>query len=196
MKVMNKDHQSLNRRELLINSSLLCAGMIIPFKSMATTNKGKYIPSAYIHYANKNNVPAKLLYTIAHIESRYGNTKSPHIYAMNFKGKSHYFSSREVLYKNVLFLLESGFKSFDIGPVQVNWKWHSERFSNNLWAATDPERGLNAGAEYLRELFEIHNDWFVAGGKYHSPGTKPKQLKNYERYKRSLIDTYKELGYA
>ncbi|WP_063664767.1 transglycosylase SLT domain-containing protein [Aliivibrio fischeri] len=186
----------LGRRSFLIKGSALLACSTFSLPSIAKSSGPKKIPSAYIFYAKKNNVPAEILYSIAHVESRHSKTASPHIYAMNFKGKSFFFSNRETLYKNALHLLESGFKSFDIGPVQVNWKWHSERFDNDLWLATDPERNLNAGAEYLREQFDKYGDWFTAGGKYHSPGLNKKQLRNYNRYKNRLISVYKELGYA
>lgn len=185
---------SINRRKFLINGLIAGGGLLLPPATLAINRNPKRIPSAYIKYAKEAGVPPAILYTLAHVESRNANTGHPTTYAMNFRGVGYYFSSQSELLTNAKFLLENGYQSFDIGPVQVNWRWHSSKF-NSIEDAVNPHVNTQVGAAYLKEKFDEYGNWFIAGGKYHSPGSKPKQRSNAAKYAKRMERTFRELGY-
>lgn len=150
------------------------------------------IPPVYGQIAKKHGIPVEHLYTLAYKESYDPITRQPCPYALNLYGTSYYFSSREELYSNAKYILDRNIELFDIGPLQVNWKWHQEKFSS-LREATDPIRGLEVGAKYFREQYErFDHDWFVAAGKYHNLGNN----KHYSQYKKDYEYKFKKLGFS
>ncbi|WP_270820021.1 transglycosylase SLT domain-containing protein [Aeromonas sp. Y311-2] len=130
------------------------------------------IPPAFYEVARIKRVPADLLYSISLQESKLPTNKGrvvPWPWTANFKGKGYRFKTRVELYQFCEGLLKKGYRSFDIGIAQVNWLWHSDRFSGDLWAATDPWTNLNAAADYLSEHYKTSKNWWVAAGQYHHP---------------------------
>ena len=179
----------MDRRLFIKSMSVAAGGLLIP-PAIAKSPKGKPVAPAYLFAAQKHDIPPELLFTLAHKESELGSINMPHPFAMNFRGDSFYFDSRSELYTNVKYLLDNGHRSFDLGPVQVNWKWHGEKFED-LWEATHPARNLNVGAAYYREQYDKCGDWFTAAGLYHS--FTPEKAENYRN---GFIKIHKRLGYA
>lgn len=130
------------------------------------------IPPAYWTVSAQKGVPADLLYSISLQESKLPTNKGrivPWPWTVNWRGKGYRFKTRAAMYQFCKRLLKSGNRLFDVGIAQVNWRWHSDRFDGDLWAATDPWTNLNAAATYLRERYDETGDWWVATGQYHNP---------------------------
>lgn len=153
-----------------------------PAETKTTSAKGKKrkaavaeIPPAYWTVSEAKRVPADLLYAISLQESKLATNKGrivPWPWTVNWRGKGYRFKTRAAMYQFCQKLLKSGYRSFDVGIAQVNWRWHSERFDGDLWAATDPWTNLNAAAKYLRERYEVTGDWWLAAGQYHNPNNE------------------------
>ncbi len=140
------------------------------------------VPRGYIAIAKRAGVPSTLLYAVALNESRVKTNRGrviPWPWTMNHAGKGYYFASRKELYAEAQRLTAAGVRLFDLGPAQVNWRWHSERFES-LWAATDPYVNLTTGAAILAEEYRRTGDWWTAVGRYHSPGNAGRAA-NYAR---------------
>ncbi len=179
----------MDRRTVLQGLAVAGGALLVP-PALASVATSKRIPIAYREAASKHNVPAKHLFALAVKESREPALAMPNPFAMNFKGKSFFFKSQQELYVNAKYLLDNGQRVFDVGPVQVNWKWHHMKFED-LWDATNPEKSLDVGTAYYAEQYRKCGDWFVAAGMYHS-FTKSKAA----RYERDYRRIYHDLNFA
>ncbi|WP_205635559.1 lysozyme family protein [Aeromonas veronii] len=148
---------------------LLILLLFIPVPALA--QKYIEIPDMYFQVSQEKNVPADLLFAITLVESNLKTNKGrilPWPWTVNHRGTPYRFATRQAMYDFCAALVEKGDYSFDVGGAQVNWYWHSNRFSS-LWSATDPLTNLRGAGDYLRENFNSSRDWWYATGKYHNP---------------------------
>ncbi len=151
--------------------------MVLSGKALGTT---LVTPKGFVHVAQQCNVPAKNLYAIALTETETameGGGSGVWQNSINWKGKSYFFSSRQETYDFALSLLHRGYESFDVGIMQVNWKWQKHR-GYSLWELTDIQTNVKVGCEILREGYKARGNWILAAGYYHAPNHK----ENAERY--------------
>lgn len=130
------------------------------------------IPPAFYRASAEKHVPADLLYAINLQESQLPTNMGrivPWPWTVNWQGRGYRFKTRAEMYQFCQKLLAKGYRSFDIGSSQVNWLYHSDRFGNDLWKATDPMTNLLAAADYLYERYQVTGDWWQATGDYHNP---------------------------
>jgi soluble lytic murein transglycosylase-like protein len=122
------------------------------------------------NYEQKYNIPNKLLWTIAKIES--GNNP----YALNIEGKAYKAGSKEEALKVITLKLNEGLKNIDIGLMQVSWRHHGHNFSaaNEL---LDTDTNIEYAAVFLKQLYDMHGTWQKAVQHYHS--AKPKYHGKY-----------------
>ena len=156
------------------------------------TARAASVPGAYEKVANKYSIPSVLLYSMALTESK-NNHKGyvrPWPWTANFQRKSYYFDSREELFHFASSLVEMGYKSIDIGPMQVNWKWNGHLFSN-LWDATNPYINIDTGASILNAHYSRLGSFEEAVGAYHSPNNK-KNAANYRELVRTVLNDFLE----
>lgn len=151
------------------------------------------LPSPYYAVSGEKQVPADLLYAISMQESQLRTNKGrtiPWPWTVNYKGKGYRFNSREEMHAFCRELEQKGIRLFDIGIAQVNWRWHSTRFSGNLWQATDPHINLSIAATILKEQYESTGNWWLATGKYHHPSNSVLA----RRYQQSVFKKWKSLS--
>lgn len=130
------------------------------------------IPPAFYKASALKQVPADLLYSISLQESQLVTNKGriiPWPWTVNWQGRGYRFNTRAKMYAFCQRLLKNGYRSFDVGLAQVNWRWHADRFNGDLWAATDPWINLTAAASYLKERYDVSGNWWTAAGEYHHP---------------------------
>lgn len=113
----------------------------------------------------EQNVSPQILWGIALQESSHPEKNRPWPWSVNVNGKSYFFSSKRNAVEFSAKEINKG-KSVDIGLMQVNWKWHKQRFSS-LSQAFDPVTNLRVAATILKQ-FKRYPKW-VAVGKYHCP---------------------------
>jgi soluble lytic murein transglycosylase-like protein len=113
------------------------------------------------HFEKKYNIPEKLLWAIARVESK----EKP--WAVYAKGRSHFFSSREAAVSYVEKLKANKVKNINVGCMQINLQSHGKRFKN-LTDAFTPYHNIEYGAKLMRRLYDQHGSWEEAVRYYHS----------------------------
>lgn len=119
--------------------------------------------------ARRGGVPIEVLYAVALSETgrpRNGRMRAwP--WAINREGKGHWFDDRTAALAFARKSLATGRTSFDVGCVQINYRWHGHAFPS-IEAMFDPEWSATYAAQFLRTLYEERGTWAAAAGAYHS----------------------------
>lgn len=111
----------------------------------------------------KFGLPPYLLHAIALTESGRDGRPSPH--AMNIMGKAYFASGTDEMQKIVGRYGDRS--SIDIGCMQVNLKFHADRFKD--WRSLlNPTYNAEYAALYLTELKREFGTWTRAVAAYHS----------------------------
>jgi hypothetical protein len=90
-------------------------------------------------------------------------------WTINSRGKSLYFASRSKAIDAAKRLLAAGDDLFDVGLMQINWRYHKTRFPS-LEAAFSPLANIRAADAILNEEYRRTGDMRKAIARYHSPG--------------------------
>ena len=141
------------------------------------------IPRAYRLIANQYGVPVEVFFAIALQESgKSGKDKFlPWPWTLNIDRKGYYFDTREEAEMALLKAMNEAKQNGKIGRVavglgQIYMPSHVSQFESPI-QALDPARNLNYAAQLLVEHYsntikDGRPDWWVAVGRYHSPGNK------------------------
>lgn len=145
------------------------------------------VPQGYRQVAAEYAIPPALLYAIALTESEdnFQGVARPWPWTINHAGKGTYFKTRQDAYQYAQKLVEQGVTSFDIGLMQVNWRWHKQRFPS-LWDAFDPYLNLHAAAQILIEQYTARGSFEEAVGAYHAPNNAELATQYRERVRHKL----------
>lgn len=124
---------------------------------------------AIVNGARRGGVPPQVLHAVALTETgrKSGGRVRPFPWAINREGKGHWFKTRAEALAFAEESLRQGRRSFDVGCVQINYRWHGHAFPS-LDAMFDPEWTATYAAQFLRTLYEERGDWSAAAGAYHS----------------------------
>lgn len=124
---------------------------------------------AIVNGARRGGVPPEVLYAVALTETgrKSGGRIRPYPWAINREGQGHWFETREEALAFAEASLAEGRKSFDVGCVQINFRWHGHAFPS-LDDMFDPEWTATYAGQFLRTLYEERGDWSAAAGAYHS----------------------------
>ncbi|MGV8997195.1 MAG: transglycosylase SLT domain-containing protein [Parvibaculaceae bacterium] len=116
-------------------------------------------------------LPRAVLFSVAMVESGRFNAETkktrPWPWTINAEGQSFYFKSKSEAVKAARMLLKRGVRSFDVGCMQINMRYHPDAFSD-LNAAFDPITNVGYGAEFMKQLYGRTNSWPDAIAAYHS----------------------------
>lgn len=116
--------------------------------------------------AKRKGVPdGKILYSLAMNESKRNNY--PYPWTINVFGRGYFFKSREDAYVAAKWLIQNGYTLFDVGIMQINWKYHGRRFES-LWDAFQPSTNIDVAADILLENYQSTNDWARSIKWYHN----------------------------
>lgn len=174
----------INRRQLIKSTLINAAPLLLPLYSSAHGEEN--IPSAYSMIGTQFQVPDKILYAVALTESGIQFQKSirPWPWTINVQGKGNYFASKKDAL-NAFNQFSKTTSSIDIGLMQINWRWHREKF-RDFDSAISPVNNLKTGAAILSNCHKKSNDWWEAVGHYHSPGTDKQSKQRAEQYRNSV----------
>ncbi len=134
----------------------------------------------------KNSIPTHLLAAIATTESgRYSKSLGmsvPWPWTINVEGKGYHFDSKAEAIAITQSFLAQGYRSIDVGCMQVNLKHHPKAFAN-LNQAFDPATNVAYSAKFLSTNYRTLGDWIKATAAYHSrtPAHGQRYLGNIER---------------
>lgn len=157
---------------LLISTAfLLCASVAHAGDDAALIEGTKLCTSYLPRHERQYGIPVHLLAAISSTESgRYHKglgMSLPWPWTINVEGKGYFFDTKAEAVTAVKQLQERGFKSIDVGCMQVNLHHHPEAFSN-LEQAFDPAYNIAYGAQFLKKNFEESGSWKTATAYYHS----------------------------
>jgi hypothetical protein len=125
--------------------------------------------AAIVRGAHRGGVPVEVLHAVALTETgrKQDGRMRAWPWAINREGKGFWFDSRDEALAFAKASLAQGRVSFDVGCVQINYRWHGHAFPS-IEAMFDPEWTATYAAQFLRTLYEERGSWSAAAGAYHS----------------------------
>ncbi|MAN99214.1 transglycosylase SLT domain-containing protein [uncultured Roseovarius sp.] len=120
--------------------------------------------------AERHGLPKGLLRAIARTESGRAQGKAgaqAWAWTSNVRGKGYYYSGKQEALTHLRQLVARGVRGFDVGCMQLNYRWHGDNFAN-LDEMIDPARNTEYAARYLSELRAETGSWDAATRYYHS----------------------------
>jgi soluble lytic murein transglycosylase-like protein len=172
----------------------VAAGLAAPLAALALPRDARADEEAYSGLceaaifagARRGGVPVEVLHAIALTETgRNANGRMrPWPWAINREGEGFWFKSRDEALAFARNSIAAGRPSFDVGCVQINYRWHGRAFPS-IEAMLDPEWTATYAAQFLRTLYQERGSWSEAAGAYHS--LTPELAGRYrERFDRLL----------
>lgn len=166
--------------------------VVLTFSSAATA----VIPPAYELIAQRYGLPSEVFFSIAMVESgklETGKTRDrrflPWPWTLNIDEKPYYFERREDAEAALMAALMKAEKEGKVGKVavglgQIYMPAHIGAFTSPL-QALDPTTNLHYAAKLLVEHYiwtikQGRPDWWIAVGRYHSPGNESAAKKYRE----------------
>ena len=128
---------------------------------------------------NQLNIPVGLLTAIGKTESgRISENKNIIIWpwTVNINKKSLFFDTRSQMEKFINNEIQRKNFNLDVGCMQINLKWHKNKFKNIL-NIVDPMVNVSYATSFLYELEKKHGSWDKAIKYYHS--SKPEKNTKY-----------------
>ena len=141
---------------------------------------------AIVNGARRGGVPVEVLHAVALTET--GRKQDGRLrawpWAINREGKGYWFDSYDEALAFAKASIAAGRLSFDVGCVQINYRWHGHAFPS-VEDMFDPEWTATYAAQFLRTLYEERGDWAAAAGAYHS--LTPELAQKYSARFRTLL---------
>lgn len=126
--------------------------------------------------ANKYRVPLGILYAVAQAETGIGG--SLHAYALNLEGTAVYSLDRVQAMERFKAAQAAGMKSIDVGCMQLNYRFHGDRFAS-VQDMFDPHRNVDYAARFLGELKAREGSWTMAVARYNAGKNNDPAQKRY-----------------
>lgn len=123
-------------------------------------------------YEKLYNIPTGLLKAVSKVESEYNPL------ALNDGLRTHRFKTQKEVIDRISYLIEIGKTNFDIGCMQINYRWHGKNF-NSPEEMLDVNRNVRYAASLITALYKDHGSWQAAIRHYHS--YEPKFYKIYSK---------------
>ncbi|MCH1929698.1 hypothetical protein L9G16_05840 [Shewanella sp. A25] len=146
------------------------------------------IPDDFLQIGQDCGVPPAVLYAIALTETGIAIQSSKTAawaHSINWQGKGYRFKTRDETYRFAQKLISEGNTLFDIGVMQVNWRWHNERVSS-LWDLTDSQTNIKIACDLVTEGYQTKRNWLWAAGYYHAPYNTANARKYMRKYRSRL----------
>jgi len=158
----------------LLPGESLAAGKKLLRSTEADRSDWHLCEAATLRIEKSKGTPRALLHSISLAESGRFDAVSKKTrawpWSINAQGRSYYFSSKREAISKAEELLNAGVRSFDVGCMQINLRYHPEAFAS-LEEAFDPLTNVTYGAEFLTQLRNSKGSWPAAIGQYHSGTT-------------------------
>lgn len=137
-----------------------------------------------------HNIPINLLRSISLVESgkMINGVFKAWPWTINVEGKGYIFKTKREAIQAVQNHITAGKTSIDVGPMQINLKYHPRAFES-LEEAFDPKLNIAYGAKFLKDLYVKTGDWNRAVAYYHS--TCPNR---YNSYRKNVMQQWMQLA--
>jgi len=128
--------------------------------------------NAAAEFERQYNMPKGLLRAIATQESgRYAASAKRRVawpWTINVEGKGYYFPSKSAALAAIRYhTSEQGVTSLDVGCMQINMKYHGEKF-DSVESAIAPRANVKYAAEFLQMRHKRKHNWIDAVADYHN----------------------------
>ena len=177
------------------------AAFLVLLACMYNSDCNACVPPAFQRVAIEYNVPADVFYSIALAESGrttkdFGFNVWP--WALNINGESFYPESKAAALLMIEQEISNGSDQFDVGLMQVSWRFHKATFNSNAVYALDIGANLRAGAKVLSDFIAQANDVWLAVGFYNAGASNRTSsmiaAKRYSDRVRRIYDKYVKEG--
>jgi hypothetical protein len=150
-------------------AALALLAPVAPARAETAEQGAALCEQAIVNGARRGGVPPEVLLAVSLTETgrKIGGRLRPWPWAINREGKGHWFDDRAEALAFAEASLAQGRRSFDVGCVQINYRWHGHAFPT-LDDMFDPEWTATYAAQFLRSLYEERGSWSAAAGAYHS----------------------------
>ncbi len=138
-------------------------------------------PLTSLFSAANTTADPRALAAIALMESEY-QEGVPWPWTINWRGKAMRYRTRGEAVRAARQLLAIGDELFDVGLMQVHWRYHKGRFTS-LDAAFSPLINIRVADAILMREFQRSGDWLKAIARYHAPSNKQRG----ERYAHGVM---------
>ena len=126
--------------------------------------------------AKRYDIPLAVFYAVGLLETGGRNGLQP--YAMNIEGRASSNASLEEALATFEAAHRRGASLIDIGCMQINYRWHGDKFSS-VTEMFDPARNVDYAARFLRELKEREKTWTLAVARYNAGPNNNAAQKQY-----------------
>lgn len=107
----------------------------------------------------------------------FGERLLPWLWTLNIRGVPHrYATYRDAVAALSNAVTRRGIRNVDCGPMQINWRWHSDKL-RTFELALEANYNLAVGAQILAGHFVDTNDWHAATGLYHNQVDKTRSRR-------------------
>jgi soluble lytic murein transglycosylase-like protein len=137
--------------------------------------------------ADRYGVPAGILYAVGLTETGRKGSLQPN--ALNIEGKAVFPANAGEAVATFERARRSGAKLIDLGCMQINHHYHSEKF-RSVEEMLDPRRNVDYAARFLARLHARHKTWSMAVARYHAgPDNDPAQKRYVCRVIANMVAT-------
>lgn len=148
--------------------------------------------SATLKAEEKYQIQKHLLTSISNVETGRWNKrlqqKAAWPWTVNVKGKGYFYKTKAEAVAAVKNWQKRGYKSIDVGCMQVNLRFHGKKFAS-LEEAFDPEKNVDVAARFLKKRHQSRGDWMKAATDYHSK--RPSKARAYKKKLLAALDVAK-----
>lgn len=148
--------------------------------------------SAALKAEEKYQIQKHLLTSISNVETGRWNKhlqqKAAWPWTVNVKGRGYFYKTKAEAVAAVKNWQKRGYKSIDVGCMQVNLRFHGKEFAS-LEDAFDPEKNVDVAARFLKKRHQSRGDWMKAATDYHSK--RPSKARAYKKKLLAAFDTAK-----
>lgn len=137
--------------------------------------------------ADRYDIPAGILYAVGLTETGRKGSMQP--YALNIAGTAVFANSPAEAERRFNDARRSGIRLIDLGCMQINYRWHGEKFAS-VGQMLEPARNVDYAARFLLELKARHTSWSMAVARYHAgPDNDPAQKRYICRVISNMVAT-------
>lgn len=150
-------------RNFLLAATAVCA--LMTFSTPSFAQDGINCSQLIANTESRRQIPRGLLMAIAVTESGMNGIPNPH--AMNIAGKSYHARDLEDMAQVISNNWTRGVRSIDVGCMQINLKYHGDKFSRLTDLLHSPTN-VEYGASYLIKLAIDRGSWREGVMDYHN----------------------------
>ena len=161
---------------LLAMSVLMAASISSVVRPAASAEAGQTCETHIAASARRYDIPLAVFYAVGLVETGGRHGLQP--YSLNIDGRASVSPNLAEGMQAFEAARRSGAKMIDVGCMQINYRWHGDKFGGSAAAMFDPSRNVDYAARFLRELKSREGTWTLAVARYNAgPNNNPAQKK-------------------